>query len=324
MVNELKANQQGLFSPVLAFDMGGTRIKAGLVSGATVSSLTTTMVEESHGVEGVVAQMLALGRQLLERHEVERIGISVRGIVDPHAGKVLDLGGPLASLVGYPLAEAVTSKFGYPTAVENDARMYTLGELVHGSGQGYQNLVCLTLGTGIGSGVALGRHVLRGPRYVAGILGGHLTVQADGPQCFCGNVGCLEALIGTHGLQQMYHDLSTGGRPSILHDTLPTPLDLFQAAAAGDPLASDIVHMFTQRLGAGIVNMIHAYDPDIVILGGGFMRSFDQFLPRVQAYVDAHAWTIPRERVAIVPATLGDAAALVGIAELTRNSEYIL
>ncbi|MBE3559605.1 MAG: ROK family protein, partial [Ktedonobacteraceae bacterium] len=175
----MNTDQPDTSPAILAFDLGGTRIKAGLVQGATVSALRVLPVDESEGAGGVVAQLITLGRHYLASHAISTIGISVRGIVDPQAGVIVDLNAPLSCLVGYPLMQAVSNALGVATIIENDARMYTLGELTHGSGRGYANLVCLTLGTGTGSGVVMGGRVLRGPRNVAGILGGHLTVQAD-------------------------------------------------------------------------------------------------------------------------------------------------
>jgi glucokinase len=311
-------------SPVLAFDLGGTRIKAGLVHTSTISELRVIAVDESRGAESVISQLVELGKHYLASETVKTIGLSVRGIVDWQAGAILDLGGPLSCLVGYPLVEVLSRALGMTTMIENDARMYTLGELAYGSGRGHTNLVCLTLGTGIGSGVVMGRRVLRGTRNVAGILGGHLTVQVEGPPCSCGNTGCLEALIGTQALQQLWYDLRSTACSTPQPEALPTPQQIFEAAAVGESRATGVVARFSQCLGAGIVNMIHAYDPDIVVLGGGLMHAAEQFLAQVQTYVDAHAWTIPRGRVRLVPAALGDGAALVGIAALARSPELLL
>ena len=196
------------------------------------------------------------------------------------------------------------------------------GEWAHGAGRGSCNMVCLTLGTGIGSGVVMGGRVLRGPRGVAGILAGHLTVQVDGPRCICGNLGCLEALIGTGGLIRAAGLALATGRPSALRDGPLDPVRIF-AAAAGDAPAREVVRDFARRLGAGVVTMIHACDPDVVVPGGGMARAAPQFLPAVQAYVDAHDWTTPLGRVRVVPAALGDEAALVGMAKLARGTTLL-
>jgi glucokinase len=310
--------------PVAAFDIGGTRIKAGLVHDTTVSSLQAWTFDAYSSAEETLALLTSIGRNLLTQQEVSAIGVCIRGIVDARSGVLLDVNGPLSNLIGQPLAQLFAEAFGSPTSVENDARMYGLGELLYGAGQGSQNMVCLTLGTGIGSSVAIGGRVLRGPRGVSGILSGHMTIQAGGPRCTCGNVGCLEALIGTPALVEKARSVLLIDDSSVLHNQPLTPQHIFDAAANGDAAAQEVVHYFAENLAAGIVSMIHAYDPEVVVLGGGLARSTPLFLPTISAYIQEHAWTIPRGRVRIVPALLGDMASLIGVAELTRHTDRLL
>ena len=309
---------------VLAFDLGGTRIKAGIIRGATVSLLLIEATNDGRDSADVLAGLLRLGRRLGDEHDVAAVGLSVKGIVDAERGVILDVKERLVGLIGRPLAVIVARELGRPVVVENDARMYALGEWRHGAGRGRDNMVCLTLGTGVGSGVIVGGHLLRGPRGVGGILAGHVAVQIDGPVCTCGNVGCLEALIGTAGFLRLAGEaLARDPAPSALRQAPLMPQRILEAAAAGDGPAHALVQRFVTYLGAGIVTAIHAYDPDVVVLGGGVMRSFAPFLPDVQAYVDAHAWTVPRGRVRVVPAALGDAAALIGVAALTQQADQV-
>ena len=313
-------------SPVLAFDVGGTRIRAGLVvmmQEADLSSLRVIAQDECHSTGDVLRDMIRLGHQLQAGNAIAATGVSIRGIVDPTSGVLLDVNGPLAHLIGHSLAHPFIEEFACPVSVENDARMYALGELVAGAGREYQNILCLTLGTGVGCSVALNRRMLRGARGVSGILGGHITVQVDGPLCTCGNIGCLEALIGTFALRQAIQDALATGRPSSLRDGPGEPQHLFAEAANGDELAQEIVARFATHLGAGIVSLIHAYDPDVVIIGGGMIQASAQFLPQVQEYVDTHAWTMPRGRVRVLPAQLGDAAALVGITAFIQDNTLL-
>jgi glucokinase len=309
---------------VLAFDLGGTRIKAGIVRGATVTSLLIEATNDGQDGADVLAGLLRLGRRLGDEHDVAAVGLSVKGIVDAQHGVILDVKERLVGLIGQPLAAIVARELGHPVVIENDARMYALGEWRHGAGRERDNMVCLTLGTGVGSGVVIGGRLLRGPRGVGGILTGHVGVQIDGPVCTCGNVGCLEALIGTAGFLRLAGEaLARDPAPSALRHAPLTPQRIFEAAAAGDASAQALARRFATYLGAGIVTAIHAYDPDVVVLGGGVMHSFAPFLPDVQAYVDAHAWTVPRGRVRVVPAALGDAAALIGVAALTQQADQV-
>jgi glucokinase len=309
---------------ILAFDIGGTRIKAGFVQGAAVSSLTTAPTKADGEGGDVLDTVVRVGRQLMGHQDVACVGLSVKGVVDPTRGVLLDVNEALMDWIGHPLAEIIARELGRPTYMENDARMYTLGELLHGAGRGCQNMVCLTLGTGVGCGVVLDGRVLRGPRGTASILAGHVTIQIDGRHCTCGGIGCLEAYIGTGGLIRSAEEWLASGRLSILRDERLDPRAIFAAAASGDEVAHDVMQTYARHLGAGVVTMIHAYDPDIVVLGGGMAHASGQFLPTVQAYADAHAWTVPRGRVRVVPAVLGDAAALVGASELARSPDIFL
>src|SRR5437764_5219272 len=221
---------------ILAFDLGGTRIKAGIVWGATVSSLLIEATNDGQDGADVLAGLLRLGRRLGDEHDVAAVGLSVKGIVDAQRGVILDVKERLAGLIGRPLAVIVARELGRPVVVENDARMYALGEWRHGAGRGRDNMVCLTLGTGVGSGVIVGGHLLRGPRGVGGILAGHVAVQIDGPVCTCGNVGCLGALIGTGWFLRLADEaLARDPAPSALrHAPLTSQQRIFEAAAAGD------------------------------------------------------------------------------------------
>lgn len=308
---------------VLCFDVGGTRIKAGLVRGAEVHALTTAATA-GDGATDLLSTLVQIGTRLMAGEEVSGIGLCLKGFVDPTRGILLDVDEVLAGWIGQPLAEMIAGRLGYPCLMENDARMYALGEFLHGSGRGSRNMVCLTLGTGVGSGVVLDGRVLRGRRGVAGILGGHVTVQIDGPACSCGNVGCLQALIGAAGVVDSAQRALATSHSSVLRGRPLSPQGIFAAAAGGDQLAQGEVERFASCLGAGIVTLIHAYDPDIVVLGGGLSQAWPQFLPDAQAYVDTHAWTIPRRRVRVVPSMLGDAAALVGVAALAGASDLCL
>lgn len=313
-------------APILAFDIGGTRIKAGLVldDTVTVTALTSVPTTREHERADVFDTVIRLGRQLMAGQHVASIGLCVKGIIDPARGVLIDVNEVLSDWINRPVADLIARELGRPTCMENDARMYTLGELSHGAGRGSRNMVCLTLGTGIGSGVVIDGRVLRGPRGTAGILGGQLTLQVDGKVCTCGNIGCLETLINAAALVRSAQELVAAGRPSVLCDSHLTAHQIFAAATMGDTLALEVVHHFARYLGAGVVNMIHAHDPDMVVLGGGMAHAAALFLPAVQAYVDAHVWTVPGRRVRIASAMLGDAAALVGVAALARGTDLLL
>jgi len=266
---------------VLVFDVGGTRLKAGLAAPSGIASLTALPTEVA-SADALVAQMTGVGRQLLGGERPSAIGVSIKGIVESERGLLVDVNAPLDPLSGEPLGERLAEAFEAPVYVENDARMHALGEFHHGAGRDAENLVCLTLGTGIGVGVVIDGQLIRGTRGVLGILAGHITVDVDGPPCTCGNVGCLEALIGTAGL---------------VADAQARALD-----HPGSRLSTKAV------------------DPEVVVIGGGLSASAPYFLNDVQRFADQHAWTQPKGRVRIAASRLGDTAALVGAAELANRA----
>ena len=305
---------------VLVFDIGGTRIKAGIAAGqAHVSSLRTAETDAS-SPDALIAQIQALAAELLPGERPSAVGISVKGIVDADRGTIVEVNAPLEKLSGEPLGHRLSEALAAPVCLDNDARMYALGELRHGAGQGAENLVCLTVGTGIGVGVVVEGQLLRGTRGVLGILGGHITVDVNGPPCSCGSIGCLEALIGSQGLVAEARRQIAEHPGSSLAATDLAPEAIFAAAAKGDASASATVEHFIRVLSCGVVSLIHVYDPDVVVIGGGVGGSASQFIERVQQFADEHAWTQPRGRVRIAGSALGDSAALVGVAELALEA----
>ncbi len=311
---------------MLAFDIGGTRVKAAVVHRDCVRGLTAASTTGGRTTGEVLDTVERLGSALVREYgPVSRIGVSVRGIVEPSSGVLVDVNEPLACLSGTAPAARLERRFGVPASIDNDARMYAAGEFRHGAGRGHANLVCLTLGTGVGVGVVVDGRLWRGPRGTRGILAGHVTVDVAGARCGCGNIGCLEMLVGARPLaDQVRARLAAGTRSSLAPDGIPAEgLDasmIFSAAASGDRFARETVDSFGRALGSGIVTMIHAYDPDVVVLGGGLTRSAAQYLPAVRAWVARHAWTVPPGRVPVRLAELGDAAALVGAAAMADGA----
>ena len=303
----------------LVFDVGGTRLKAGLANAGAISSLATVRTEAA-SADALVDQMAGVGRKLLRGKPPKTVGVSVKGVVDSDRGVLVEVNAPLVRLNGTPLAELLAHELGCPVRIDNDARMYALGELHHGAGRGVDNLVCMTLGTGVGVGVVIDGRLLRGKRGVLGILAGHITVDTGGPPCTCGNVGCLEALIGSAGLVSDARARARRHPESPLASESLEPEAIFAAAADGDMAAIATVERFTHHLACGVVSLIHTYDPDVVVIGGGLSASAPQFLDDVQRFADEHAWTQPKGRVRILASELGDTAALLGAAELANGA----
>ena len=305
---------------VLAFDLGGTRIKAGIVVDHEVVLLRIVPTGDEQGFDHVLEQILSVGEGLLRERPATTIGLSLPAIVDVERGTVVDVRKNLAGLIGFPIVEVLQRRFNLPVAVENDARLYGLGEMVAGAARDVASMVCLTIGTGIGCCVVQDGHILRGSHGTGGILGGHMTIETYGPACSCGNIGCVEALCSAPALvAAMAAQLATLPHHPLRGEQALTPEVILAAAGRGDGPAHAALAGYVRHLSAAVVSYIHLHDPDAVLLGGGVMQGAEQILPPVQQFVREHTWTSPPRQIPVRAAALGDGAALVGAAALARG-----
>jgi glucokinase len=276
----------------------------------------------------VLATMKSIGRALLAEvgtsYTLRAIGIGFTGVIDPQAGVVVMLNGKIPDIVGVAVGPIMAEAFGVPAYIENDAWVYMLGEWRYGAGRGRENLVCVTVGTGIGTSVIIQGVPLRSRGRLVGLLGGHFSIDAGGELCSCGNCGCLETLASASALVAAARVRLVRGGDSLLVTQLAGDLDqldaqtIVHAAAQGDGLAQNVFDRWIGYLGAGLVTLIHAYDPDVVMIGGGMLHVQEIILPPLQAYVTRHAWTHPKGRVTVCAAQCGDDAGVLGGAVLAQ------
>ncbi|MBK9178261.1 MAG: ROK family protein [Acidimicrobiales bacterium] len=300
--------------PTLACDIGGTVIKVGVVEGARLLARRSI---DARSEEGLAARLPAI-REALEQVAREAgtapgdcrgVFVAMPGIIDVRAARVVSVHQKYTDAPTVDLRAWGAGLWGLPLRVENDARAALVGEWRAGAGRGADDLVMVTLGTGIGTAVLTGGRLLRGPHGTAGNLGGHLTVDVDGRACTCGNIGCAEA----EASQSVLADL-VAARPGYAASPLAAtdPLDyraVFDLAAAGDPTAASIARRSLDVWAALAVTLVHAYDPDRLVVGGGIARA-EPVVPTLRQHVARHAWT-PDRTVDVVPARLGDDAALL-------------
>ena len=300
----------------LAVDFGGRRIKLGLVRAGEVVALDVLLAE----AERPLAERLPAVADALDRlcalHGVSRperagIGISYPSIVDTNSARILDHYGKFGDVAAFDFRAWAQSRFALPLAIDNDARLALIGEWRYGAGRGSNNLVIITLGTGLGTSALIEGQVLRGGHGQGGILGGHLTVQLGGRSCVCGNIGCAEAEASTGVLERIAQDHPHFPTSALIQEATLDYATLFRVAATGDRCASALVQHALQVWGALAVNLIHAYDPATLLVGGGVMGSAAVILPALQEYVRRHAHT-PWGEVQIRGTELGDRAALLG------------
>lgn len=274
---------------IFAIDAGGTRIKLGVVEEGRIVARTTIGARSHEGLERALPR-IAEALRGLSPNSVQGVSMAFPSLIDQNrvigdVGKYRDA--PELDLVAWARDE-----FDAPFAVENDARMAVIGEWRYGAGRGHDDVVMVTLGTGIGTGVVQNGRVMRGRHGAAGILGGHMTAQVGGAPCPCGNVGCWETLASNAANQRA---------------GLPDFAEIFRRE---DPETSAYRSRILDTWGALTVSLIHAYDPAVVVFGGGVMASGEAVLGPIREAVESHAWT-PWGSPSLLISELGDDAALL-------------
>ncbi len=300
---------------VLACDLGATRVKLGLVRQGQVLAQHVLASESEQGMAlrlPVIAESLRrlVSSQGIGLTDCAGLSVSVPSLIDPDTGRIRSEFGRFRDMPNLDLRAWARSEFGLPCVLENDARMATIGEWRYGAGRGCNDLVMITLGTGLGTSVVLEGRILRGRHGQAGCLGGHLSVNYGGRKCACGSIGCAESEASTKFLAALADSRADFATSPLAHEPVLDFAAVFRHAAAGDPCARAIRDHSLLVWSTLTVNLVHAYDPELVILGGGIMASKDVIVPAIQEFIDRHAHT-PWGHVRVVPSVLGDAAALV-------------
>ncbi|HET9825149.1 MAG TPA: ROK family protein [Chitinophagaceae bacterium] len=308
----------------IGIDLGGTRIKSGLVKNDILLEKKIIDAESNKGLQSNLRKLEKAIDALLNKYEVrsgtlDGIALAFPGIVNPISKKIISTNkkyddGPQLDLEGW-----VSQKWSTAFYIENDARMATVGEWKFGAGRGSNDVVAVTIGTGIGSSAIIEGRLLRGKHFQAGCLGGHFTVQYNGNKCTCGNIGCVEAQASTWNISKMIK-----ADPDFLQSNLANERNLdfhavFKASQNKDPLAIRIKYECLNIWSAGIINLIHAYDPEVVVLGGGIMNSKEEIIPYIQQRVDQYAWC-PWGKVQVRASELMDDAAILGVTHCLSHS----
>jgi glucokinase len=311
----------------VGLDVGGTAMKAGVVDDqggrlASVSLPTEAHRGQDHGLERMCETIReALRAASLSLGDVAAIGVATPGMMDLRAGVMLDPFN-LRPWRNVPVRDHIARAFGKPTAFQNDANAAALGEHWIGAGRGVASLVLFTLGTGVGGGVVLDGQVLEG-RHSHGAELGHLKIEMTRPRpCGCGRRGCLEAYASATAVVQRTNELlDEEPGPSLLRERRSemTARDVFEAAAQGDDLAGRIVEQTAYYLAVGASNAMHAFDPDLVLFGGGMIAAGEPFLERIRHHVRIHALDVPGATTQIRYALLGPDAGFIGAAACARQ-----
>ena len=309
---------------VLAIDLGGSHATCAIVQGR---SILTSEEIPADSAENLSA-LLGRARETFQRF-ANRLGISLKscdgiamgfpGLVSTRETRVLSTNAKYEDAPGLDLAAWSRQTLGLPLRIENDARLALLGEVYAGAAQGFTEVVMMTLGTGIGGVAMIEGKLLRGKHSQAGCLGGHIPVLFSGRRCTCGGIGCAEAEASGWALPLVFEEWPGARDSSLAKYSKIGFRELFEEAEAGDPVAVGIRDRCLKVWCADAVALIHAYDPEIIVMGGGVMKSAATIIPVIQSHVQKYAWT-PWGKVEVRPAVLGNHAALLGAVPLLSDT----
>ncbi len=308
----------------IGVDIGGTKVAAGVVDedGSIVAQLRRpTPSTDPDAVERTIGQVV---NELRQDHEVVAVGIGAAGFIDAERSTVLFA--PNLAWRDEPLRDEVAKLVGLPVVVENDANAAAWGEHRFGAGRGAKDLICVTIGTGIGGGIVLNGDLYRG-RWGIGAEFGHIRVFPNGRRCGCGQDGCWEQYCSGRALLREAREIADvrrdyGARLLELGNGTPegiTPPEVTKAAQEGDPAALEAFGRVGGWLGQGLADLAALLDPALFVVGGGVADAGELLLgPAREAFARRLTGTTHRPHAEIRHAQLGNSAGLVGAADLAR------
>ena len=305
---------------IVGVDVGATKIAAGVVSsegevlrraryptansrGGLLDALTQAISEVSHGFE------------------VDGVCLGVPGLVLAQENKVV-FSPNLPAIEGIPLKNELELSMGFPVTVENDNNAAAWGEFWFGAGSEAENLLFVGLGTGIGGGIVMHGQLLRGALGAAGELG-HVTVQATGPRCACGNRGCLEAFASGTAIGRRAREVAAEQPDSALGQLAAEREvygeDVTNLAREGDEAALSVLEEAGWWLGLGFARFVNTLNPEVVVVGGGVMEAGELILRAARGEVSLRSRSPSRELIEVKEATLGPEAGVIGAAALAQD-----
>jgi len=306
-------------------DLGGTKIlsvvadEEGHILGEDRRA-TEAAEGPQPGLERIAVSLeAALGAAGLGRDDLRAAGVCSPGPIDPARG-VLPEASNLPGWIDVPIRQYLADRLGVPAILEHDATAAAYGEFVYGAGRGCRNMVYLTVSTGIGGGLVLDGRLYRGASGAAGELG-HITVEAEGPLCFCGKPGHVEGLASGRAIAgQAEAVLARGGSPLMARLAEEggglSAATVHQAADAGDPEAIRVLERAGYYLGIGLAAYVDIFNPEVIVVGGGLRHIRDHYLGPAEQEMRRRAMAEPLKVVRLVEVELGDYSGAMGVVAL--------
>jgi glucokinase len=305
----------------LGVDFGATSIKFGVVQdGRIIKHGNIVPTRQDGKIEPLIRSIVDEIFRLQQGYPaLQAVGFGVPGIIDPAAGVVVNL----TNVKGWrriPLGALVSEAIGLVTNIENDAKAMAYGEWKYGAGHTLPNVICVTLGTGIGGGLILNGRLYRGATKVAGEIG-QTSIDYQGKDFVYGNKGALEAYVGHVHISERAKEIYAQAGQAI-SDEEADPPQLAAAANSGDPLAKQLWEDIGLKLGVGLINAIWLLNPDRIVLGGGVAECGELLFQPIWRTIKSRCEQTFWEKLEIVPARLGNDAGIIGAAVLGLESEF--
>lgn len=328
---------------VVGVDLGGTQIRTAVLQGSKLLSRVALLTGPNPAPERVIPRMSeAIEQAITEAHttleQIAGIGVGAPGPLNGRTGVVY----APPNLQGWhnvPLRDTFEERFKVPVFIENDANAAALAEHMFGAGQRSQEMVYVTISTGIGGGVITNGQIVAGSTGTAGELG-HMTIDWHGDRCNCGNIGCWESISSGTAIARraneviamgrgeellnfvLAHNKQASGDPDLDKPCNENPAIhvtahmVAQAAAAGVPQAREIIYRAAEGVGVGLINILHNFNPEVIILGGSVTQIGKPLLDPALKIVAERAMVVPRNAARVVMAELGADVGLVGAGAL--------
>lgn len=307
----------------IGIDIGGTYIKAGLTdkNGNILKKQQFPTMAEKGSREIVLKQIETAIEFAMEglKEPPAGIGIGTPGVVD-NEGTVFEA----PNIPGWhnlPLRKIFSEKYNLPVVVENDVNSITWGEFLYGAGKGYSTIICITLGTGVGGGIVKDGKLLRGSKYSALEIG-HIPIDYKGPQCKCGNYGCIERFVGRDYIVERAVRAIKEGKKTMIYELVEgkiediTPKIISIAYKNGDIVARDIWIDVGICLGALFSGLVNLLNPELIVIGGGISQNVEIMFETIEKTIKERAMKILAKDVKVVQSALGTDAGIISAGAL--------
>ncbi|MDP2928565.1 MAG: ROK family protein [Candidatus Omnitrophota bacterium] len=311
---------------LIGVDIGGTNIKLALVdkrarlTGKRTFS-TTSLKGKSALIDGIIGEIRDLiVSQNLKKKDIIGVGIGAPGAVDIRTGTVHYLIN-IPDWREVPLGDILKKKLGLPVFVDNDVNVMALGEAYFGAGLGARNMLCITLGTGVGGGLILEGRLYRGSSYAAGEFG-HVPINIDGPKCRCGSWACVETYAGNRYIVKDVIARIRKGKKTLITKLVKgdlskiTPEVISEADRKGDNFAKQVWTDVGIKVGIGLAGVVNLLNVEKIVIGGGVAGAGKTLFDSIRKTITVRAMKLPAETVRVVKAKLGYDAGLIGAATL--------